>query len=202
MTVMTREVVGRQSELRSIYTFLDAPRETPAGLVLEGEPGIGKSTLWLAAVAAARERGFLVLVSRPAEAERAFVHVGLGDLFDGILDDVIGELSPPRRRALEVALLRNQKANDGADHRALAVAVHDTLGLLSERKSVVVAIDDVQWLDPSSASALAFALRRLDAAVLLIFARRLEPSDLEQAVDVERLSIGPLSTCVPLLPHA
>jgi DNA-binding CsgD family transcriptional regulator len=193
VTVMTREVVGRQSELRSIYTFLDAPRETPAGLVLEGEPGIGKSTLWLAAVAAARERGFLVLVSRPAEAERAFVHVGLGDLFDGILDDVIGELSPPRRRALEVALLRNQKANDGADHRALAVAVHDTLGLLSERKSVVVAIDDVQWLDPSSASALAFALRRLDAAVLLIFARRLEPSDLEQAVDVERLSIGPLS---------
>jgi DNA-binding CsgD family transcriptional regulator len=190
---MTGEVVGRDSELRSIYTFLDAPVEAPAGLVLEGEPGIGKSTLWLAAVAAARERGFLVLVSCPAEAERAFAHVGLGDLFDRVLDDVIDELSPPRRRALEVALLRDESADDVADHRALAVAVHDMLGLLSERKPVVVAIDDVQWLDPSSASALAFALRRLDAAVRLVFARRLEPSELEQAVDVERLPIGPLS---------
>lgn len=193
MTVMTDEVVGRDSELRSVYAFLDATVEAPTGLVLEGEPGIGKSTLWLAAVAAARKRGFLVLVSRPAEAERAFVHVGLGDLFDRVFDGVIGELSPPRRRALEVALLRDESADDVADPRALAVAVHDVLGLLSERKPVVVAIDDVQWLDPSSASALAFALRRLDAAVRVVFARRLEPSELEQAVDVERLPIGPLS---------
>jgi DNA-binding CsgD family transcriptional regulator len=193
VTVMTDEVVGRDSELRSIYAFLDAHVEAPAGLVLEGEPGIGKSTLWLAAVAAARERGSLVLVSRPAEAERALVHAGLGDLFDGVLDGVIGELSPPRRRALEVALLRDESADEVADNRALPVAVHDVLGLLCERKPVVVAIDDVQWLDPSSASALAFALRRLDAAVRLVFARRLEPSELEQAVAVERLRIGPLS---------
>ena len=193
MTVMTDEVVGRDSELRSIYAFLDARVEAPAGLVLEGEPGIGKSMLWLAAVAAARERGFLVLVSRPAEAERAFVHVGLGDLFDRVLDGVIDELSPPRRRALEVALLRDESADEFADHRAIAVAVHDVLGLLSERKPVVVAIDDVQWLDASSASALAFALRRLDAAVRLVLSRRLEPSELEESVDVERLRVGPLS---------
>jgi len=190
---MTDEVVGRDSELCSISAFLDAPVEAPAGLVLEGEPGIGKSTLWLAAVAAARERGFLVLVSRPAKAERGLVHVGLGDLFDRVLDGVIGELSPPRRRALEVALLRDENADGVADHRALAVAVHDVLGLLSEQSPVVVAIDDVQWLDPSSASALAFALRRSDAAVRLVVARRLEPSELEQAVEVELLRIGPLS---------
>jgi DNA-binding CsgD family transcriptional regulator len=192
-TVMTGDVVGRESELGSIHAFLDAPVAAPAGLVLEGEPGIGKSTLWLAAVAAARERGFLVLVSRPAEAERAFAHVGLGDLFDRVLDDVIGELSPPRLRALEVALLRDESTDDFADPRALAVAVHDVLGLLRERKPVAVAIDDVQWLDASSASALAFALRRLDGPVRLLFARRLEPSELEQAVDVQRLWIGPLS---------
>ncbi len=190
---MTDDVVGRESELGSIHAFLDAPVEAPAGLALEGEPGIGKSTLWLAAAAAARERGFLVLVSRPAEAERGLAHVGLGDLLDRVLDDVIGELSAPRRRALEVALLREESADDVADHRALAVAVHDVLGLLRERKPVVLAIDDVQWLDSSSASALAFALRRLDGPVRLVFARRLEPSELEQAVDVQRLRIGPLS---------
>ena len=83
-------------------------------MVLEGEPGIGKSTLWLAAVAAARRRGFLVLSSRPAEAERGLAHVGLGDLFDHVLDGVIGELSPPRRRALEVALLRDEAADERA----------------------------------------------------------------------------------------
>jgi hypothetical protein len=192
-TVMTCEVVGRERELQLVGAFFDGSVESPAGLVLEGEPGIGKSTLWLAAVTMARERGFVVLVACPAQAERGLVHVGLGDLFDGVLDDVIGELSPPRRRALEVALLRDDAAGDATDDRALAVAVHDVLNLLSKRKPVVVGIDDVQWLDPSSASALAFALRRLGAAVRLVIARRLEPSELEQSVDVERLRVGPLS---------
>jgi DNA-binding CsgD family transcriptional regulator len=190
---MTDQIVGRESELGSIYAFLDGSVESPAGLVLEGEPGIGKSTLWLAAVTAARERGFVVLVAFPAEAERGLAHVGLGDLFDNLLDDVIGELSPPRRRALEVALLRDDAAGDATDDRALAVAVRDVLNLLSKRKPVVFAIDDIQWLDPSSASTLAFALRRLGGTVRLVCARRLEPSALEQSVDVQRLRVGPLS---------
>jgi DNA-binding CsgD family transcriptional regulator len=190
---MAGEVVGRERELQFVGAFFDGSVECPAGLVLEGEPGIGKSTLWLAAVRMARERGFVVLVACPAQAERGLGHVGLGDLFDGVLDNVIGELSPPRRRALEVALLRDDAAGDATDDRALAVAVHDVLNLLSKRKPVVVGIDDVQWLDPSSASALAFALRRLGAAVRLLIARRLEPSELEQSVGVERLRVGPLS---------
>src|SRR5581483_8346935 len=193
VTVMTGEVVGRERELQFVGAFFDGSVESPAGLVLEGESGIGKSTLWLAAVTMARERGFVVLVACPAQAERGLAHVGLGDLFDGVLDDVIGELSPPRRRALEVALLRDDAAGDATDDRALAVAVHDVLNLLGKRKPVVVGIDDVQWLDPSSASALAFALRRLGAAVRLVIARRLEPCELEQSVDVERLRVGPLS---------
>ena len=199
-------VVGRDAELNSVYGFLDRAADRPTALVLEGEPGIGKSTLWLAAVAAARRQDLIVLSSRPAESERGLAYVGLGDLFDPVVDGVIGELSPPRRRALEVALLRNEAADEAADEaeeeeaedvaadpRALAVAVRDVLGLLSERKPVVVAIDDVQWLDTSSASALAFALRRLDGGVRLILARRLETSELEQVVDAERLRIGPLS---------
>jgi DNA-binding CsgD family transcriptional regulator len=194
-------VVGRDAELGSVAGFLDRAAERPTALVLEGEPGIGKSTLWLAAVAAARRHDRVVLSSRPAESERGLAYVGLGDLFDRVLDGVIGELSPPRRRALEVALLRDEAteeaaeevADETADHRAVAVAVRDVLGLLSRRTPVVVAIDDVQWLDVSSASALAFALRRLDGGVRLVLARRREASGLEQAVDVERLRIGPLT---------
>ena len=191
---MAVQIVGRESELGSLCAFLDRRVEAPVGLVLEGDPGIGKSTVWLAAVAAARERGFLLLSSRPAEAERGLAHAGLGDLFEPVPEDVIAELSRPRRRALEIALLRDETSDDGADHRALAVAVRDVLHLLCEREPVVVAIDDVQWLDSSSARALAFALRRVDDPVRLVFARRLEPSELEQSIDdVERLRIGPLS---------
>jgi DNA-binding CsgD family transcriptional regulator len=187
------EVVGREAELGSVYGFLDRAADGPRAFVLEGEPGIGKSTLWLAAVAAARRHDLIVLSSRPAESERGLAYVGLGDLFDRVVDGVIGALSPPRRRALEVALLRDEAVDEAADPRALAVAVRDVLGLLSERKPVVVAIDDVQWLDAASASTLAFALRRLECDVRLVLARRLDASELEHAVDVERHRIGPLS---------
>jgi hypothetical protein len=98
------DVIGRDPELRSVSAFLDSPVEEPAGFVLEGGPGIGKSTLWLAAVTNARERGLLVLSSRPAETERGLAHVGLGDLFEEVVDDVVAELSIPRRRALQIAL--------------------------------------------------------------------------------------------------
>jgi predicted ATPase len=152
--VSAAEVVGRGAELRAVYRFLGRAADRPVAFVLEGEPGIGKSTLWRAAVAAARQLDLVVLSSRPAESERGLAYVGLGDLFDRVLDDVVGELSLPRRRALEFALLRDEAADEAVDQRALAVAVRDVLGLLSERKPVVVAIDDVQWLDASSASAL------------------------------------------------
>src|SRR5215204_5692318 len=172
----TSEIIGREQELSSVYAVLDRPVEGPAGLVLEGEPGIGKSTLWLAAVSGARERGFRVLSSRPAEAERALAHVGLGDLFDDVLGDVLPALSAPRRRSLESALLIEEASFDRVDDRAVAVAVRDSLQLLAEREPLLIAVDDVQWLDPSSSAALAFALRRLSSnSVLVLLARR--PAD-------------------------
>jgi DNA replication protein DnaC len=85
---MAADIVGREVELASIHAFLERPTEGPVALVLEGEAGIGKSTLWLAGVEAARERGFRVLVSRPAEAERGLTHAGLGDLFENVLESV------------------------------------------------------------------------------------------------------------------
>src|SRR4029453_16690740 len=140
--------MGGEPELGLLSAFLDRSVEGPAGFVIEGEPGIGKSTLWLTAVAAARERGLLVVSSRPAEAERGLTHVGLGDLFEDALADVAPLLSTPRRRALEIALLREEAPDDLVDHRALGVAVRDVLHLLSEGKPMLVAVDDVQWLPP------------------------------------------------------
>jgi DNA-binding CsgD family transcriptional regulator len=195
------EIVSREEELASIHAFIGEVQGGPAVLVLEGDAGIGKSTLWLAGVEHARARGLNVLSSRPAEAERGLPHLGLSDLFEDVVDEVLPALSAPRRRALEVALLREDASGDPVDHRALAVAVRDVLQLLSEREPILIAVDDVQWLDPSSSNALGFALRRLTAKqVLLLLARRLtyeaQPSGLEQALaaeSVQRLPVGPLS---------
>ena len=198
---MALEIVGRDEELGSLHAFLDRATGGPAALVLQGEAGIGKSTLWVAGVEGARERGFRVLSSRPAEAESGLAHSGLGDLFEDVLEQVLPELPAPRRRVLAIALLLEEReAVPPADPRALAVAVRTTLGALAKDEPVVVAIDDVQWLDGSSGSALAFALRRLEEDVRLLLTRRVEegiaPPELETAIHadrIERLRVGPLS---------
>ncbi|MFL6066934.1 MAG: ATP-binding protein [Gaiellaceae bacterium] len=197
---MTSEIVGREEELVSVHAFIGAAEGGAAAFVLEGEAGIGKSTLWLAGVERARSRGMRVLLSRPAEAERGLAHAGLGDLFEDVAD-VLPALPAPRRRALEVALLLDEASDDAVDRRSLAVAVRSLLELLSESEAVLIAVDDVQWLDPSSSSALTFALRRLDSnRVLLLLARRLgdeaQTPGIEQALApdrVRRVPVGPLS---------
>jgi hypothetical protein len=110
------------------------------------------------------------------------------------------ELTAPRRRALEIALLVDESAGS-SDPRTLGVAVRSALDALASETPLALAVDDVQWLDASTASALAFALRRLDAQPLvLLLARRLgegaETSGLEHAIDrdrVTKLAVGPLS---------
>jgi DNA-binding CsgD family transcriptional regulator len=198
-------IVARDEELACVQGFVDGVRGSPSALVLEGEAGIGKSTLWLAGVGHAHARGMRVVSSRPAEAERGLALAGLGDLFEAVLAEVLPALPAPRRRALEFALLLQEAPPDAVDPRALGLATRDVLHVLGEAKPVLVAIDDLQWLDASSAAALAFALRRLEAKpVRLLLARRLveggEPSELERALglesvrrlEVESLSVGAL----------
>jgi DNA-binding CsgD family transcriptional regulator len=198
------EVVGREAELAAVEGFLDASHDGPAALVLEGDVGIGKSTLWHAAVEAARARGLTVLASRPAEADRGLAHAGLGDLLEHVADETLPRLSRPRRRALEVTLLQEEpeEPDEPVDDRALAVAVRDVLLLLAGRGPLVLAIDDVQWLDPPTSRTFAFALRRLgEAQVLLLLAHRVaeagvDEPELVRAVEEDRrrrLRVGPLS---------
>jgi ATP/maltotriose-dependent transcriptional regulator MalT len=169
--------------------------------VLDGEAGIGKTTLFEAAVSEARERGFAVFSCRPAGAEAAFSFAALADLLRPVLRDGLARLPSPQRRALSAALLLEDAEGSPPDERAIAFAV---FGLLGEDRSqpLLVAVDDAQWLDPASASVLGFALRRLvkvPAAILI--ARRSDGSEpvplgLERAFPEERLRrlrLGPLS---------
>jgi hypothetical protein len=144
---MTGQIIGRDAELSVVQAFLDRSPEGLTALVLEGEAGIGKSTLWLAGVAAARERSLRVLISRPAETERMLANLVLGDLFGDTAPEVLATLPAPRRRAFESALLR-EETDIPVDPRALGVAILTLLPLLADRRTLVLAIDDDQWLDP------------------------------------------------------
>src|SRR5215213_5767304 len=198
---MISEIVGRSGELASLRAFIDEVPESPSALVLEGEAGIGKSTLWFAGAEHARTRGLRVLSSRPAQAEGSLAYVGLGDLLEDVLDEVLPALPAPRRRALELALLLEEAGGDTLDPRALGMAIRSALQLLAEDERLLVAIDDLQWFDASSARALAFALRRLDGShVSLLLAERLVEGAQRSGPDqplgresAERLPVGPLS---------
>jgi hypothetical protein len=197
---MTAEIIGRDAELSVVQGFLDRPVDGLRALVLEGEPGIGKSTLWLAGVAAARGRSFRVLMSRPTETERTLPNLVLGDLFGNTPPELLEALPVPRRHAIESALLLREEPGLAVDSRALGVAIATILPMLADGRPLVLAIDDDQWMDPSSAATIRFALRRLALQpILLLLARRIDEapvSALEDATDpteVERLRVGPLS---------
>ena len=158
---MADEIVVRGNELAAVTTFLDRGAGGLAALVVEGEAGIGKSTVWEAGVEAARSRGWLIRTSRPAHAEQGLTLAGLTDLFGDVADETLAQLPGPQRQALGVALLRIEPGAESPDQRTLSVAVAGLLRRLAAERPVLIAIDDAQWLDESTASILAYALRRL-----------------------------------------
>ena len=77
-------VVGRDAELASIRDFVARVSDAASALVLEGEAGMGKTTLWRAAVEHAEDAGLLVVQAQPVESEMTLSFAGVGDLLDPI----------------------------------------------------------------------------------------------------------------------
>ncbi len=184
----------RDLELRAGRTFLEA---SPArALVIDGPAGIGKTAVLRSVIEIARGDGHLVLECTADSAEVRLTFVGLADLFGTVADEVLDQLPTPQAHALEVALLRADAESPGEPH-AVAAGVLSTLRALAERQQVLVAIDDIQWLDGASAEAITFAARRLSSSrVRFLLARRPRtPTQLERAIepDLTRLSVAPLS---------
>ncbi len=193
----TTDVIGRDAELEATVNFLDAVATGPSGLVIEGDAGAGKTTLWLATVEEARERGYRMLETRPAETEAGLPFAGLGDLVESTLEEVLDELPEPQADALRVALLLAPPGGAPLDERAVAVAVLGVLRELAGAGPLMVAVDDVQWLDPPSAKVLSFAWRRLrEEPVGLLLAHRLgtdAPAGLAEDDRLSSLAVGPLA---------
>ncbi|HWB56864.1 MAG TPA: AAA family ATPase [Gaiellaceae bacterium] len=191
------DVIGRQEELESLDDFLESLRASPAGLALVGDAGVGKTTLWRAGADAARNLGYRVLETRPAAAEARLAFAGLGDLLGDGLDELLGELPSPQADALRVALLLEQPQGSPPDERAVAVAFLNALRVYAADGPLLLAVDDIQWLDSASAAVLGYAWRRLrkEPAGLLVTQRSGEgaPAPVIEREGTERLEVAPLS---------
>ena len=197
---MSVDIAGRDVELQTIEDFLTKISLGSAALVLEGEAGMGKTTLWRAAVEDARALGLKVLQAEPVESETTLSFVGIGDLLDPFLDEALDGLAPVQQRALERALALGEEEAPALDPRVLRVAVMNAIRTLAVKQPVLLAIDDSQWLDFASSAALAYGVRRFRTErVGLLLSRR---SGLESALlnELLRSPAGSLFTRIHVDP--
>jgi tetratricopeptide (TPR) repeat protein len=205
MSMRSSTIVGRDVELAAVARFLDDASGRPAALLIQGEAGIGKTTIWQAAVEASRSRGFQVLSARPVQAEAKLAFSALADLLSPVTEETMASLPEPQRHGLEVALLRAPAGEAPHDDRTIATGLLSVLTLLARTGPVLLALDDVQWVDAPSARVLQFAVRRLsDQSVGVLWSLRVPPGP-SSAIDLDRtlaqhpfhrLDVGPLSLAV------
>ena len=169
----------RTAEWHRVRDFAQEVRTLPAALAIQGEAGAGKSTLWRAGIETAVVAGYGLLRSEPSASETDLSFAGLADLLSGVLPRVAEQIPAPQREALEIALLLRAAGDEPPTARAIALALLTVLRACVSEGPVVVALDDVQWLDEASLDALAFALRRVTSGPLslLVAARTAATGD-------------------------
>ena len=137
------EIVGRESELVSLREFVVGIAGGASALVLEGEAGMGKTTLWSAGIQEAETSGVRVLRALPAESESALSFAGVGDLLDSVLDEALVPLPAGQRRALSRALVLDDDEGPTPDPHAVGVALLNALRALADARPLLVSVDDV-----------------------------------------------------------
>ncbi len=187
---------GREDDLRTLSGVLDAG----GSAVATGDPGVGKSSLLKVADQLAQRRGRRVLSVTPRQFDRGLPYAGLAELMAQVPEGADRDLPDPQRRALAVALQRQEPEGHEADALALPLAVRGVLTELSRSEPLALIVDDLQWLDPASVGSLAFALRRISIEpqrLSVLIGTRPDPgagTDLIQALPEPRheFSLGPL----------
>jgi DNA-binding CsgD family transcriptional regulator len=197
-------LVGRYPELARLREFLAGCAHGPSALVIEGVPGIGKTAVLEATLSGLLPPGAAaprVLRARGVEAESVMAYAGLADLLGPSAQQALPVLRSPQRRALDIVLLHADPDGETVEPHAVGRGALAVLRLFAAEGPVLLAIDDVQWLDVASARALGFALRRLAGSPVSVLATRRDPDGpfplgLDDAVPATRryrLPLGPLS---------
>jgi predicted ATPase len=144
-------------------------------LVIHGDPGIGKTALM--DYVAEQASGCRLVRASGVEAETELAYAALHQLCLPILER-LEHLPPPQRDALGTAF--GLAAGPAPDRFLIGMAVLSLFSDAAEGQPVVCLIDDLQWLDRTSAQALSFVARRLGAeSVGMILATRVPHPDLD-----------------------
>lgn len=192
-------LTGRDRELELAQTVLRRTSDGPTTLIVDGQAGIGKTTLCRGLAENLAASGFTILTTTGAAAEASLAWAGLADVLAGIDEAALSELSSLHRQTLQA--VESGLAGSGGDERLVAAAFRAALEELSRRRPVLIVIDDAQWLDQSSRLVLGFAVRRLTGPVAMLVSLRtgdpgaadsswLRPSDPHA---LNRLTLEPLS---------
>ncbi len=159
------------AESRTLAQFLTRAQAEPAALLVEGEAGIGKTTLLWDAAGTAASQGFVVLSAGGAPTEVRYAYGAIADLLATVDPAVSADLPDEHRAALERVLLGGSDGPAG-NERMAAAAFLSVLQRLGSDAPVLVRIDDAQWLDLSSRAVLGFAARRLTGRIGMLVAVR------------------------------
>ncbi len=172
-------VLEREAELAALAQELElASRGSGRLVTIEGPPGIGKTRLLEEARRLARGRGTLALQAVGSPLERGFAHGLVRQLFDPIVRDgrMKAEVLKGEAGRARPIFETDAATSKGGGEQALQ-ALHGLLWLtinLSERRPLLLAIDDVQWSDVPSLRFISYLTRRLDGLrVLVVAAQRL-----------------------------
>jgi DNA-binding CsgD family transcriptional regulator len=188
--------IGRGRERAAISTFFQRGRGGPATLVLEGEPGIGKSALWRHSLSTLGD-DWHILTSTPTATDAELGFAVLGDVLGPVLDS-LHHLTEPRQRALNIALSMQDPVGRSPSPTSVALATLDLLRAAAVDRPLLIAIDDAPWIDAASARSLHFALRRLSTEAVGVFltARTTfdskDPSPLLGLANTTRIRLSPL----------
>ncbi|GAA0496200.1 transcriptional regulator [Paractinoplanes deccanensis] len=160
-------LVNRTDERARLTTIIERAPSGGTALLVEGDAGIGKTALARVTEAHARRLGFRVLTARGVQGTAPAGFGALHEMLHPILDGAAS--LPPRQRS---ALLVAFGAEDGpsADRMLISLA---TLSLLEESaagRPLLVIVEDLHWLDRSSAEVVAFLARRLRPAPVVLLA--------------------------------
>lgn len=182
-------LIERERELDLIESFLTEAAHGGA-LILSGEPGVGKSVLLHAAADAAEPKGFTTLWATGVEFDAEVSFSGLSQIL-APLHGRMGELNDTYRQALTVVL----GLGSGTPPKLLVVAnaVLSLLDYPSGHRSVLVLIDDIQWLDRASAVVLAFVARRVVGHRIAIMGAARTRFDIAEQAGLRQRAIAPLS---------
>ncbi|MDX3235145.1 AAA family ATPase [Streptomyces sp. ME03-5709C] len=183
-------LIGRAAELSSLYSMIEQTHDRPLPVLLRGAAGVGKTALLQEVAAAARAAGFHVLWATGVESEVRLPLYGLHQLLHGMRDD-FHRLPEGQRAVLERALGLSQ--GPAPEQFAISATATELFRTVAVDHPLLVAVDDLQWIDQASARIIGFIARRLDPELIsFIGAIRTDSENPVGARSFRELAIEPL----------